>query len=59
MHPVKSKVQGIPLLNFPDVCTEEPVPGKAFCLRHCMLAHESGVPSNLREYINFRSGKGT
>ena len=58
MDPVKSKVQGFPLINYPDVCTQEPVPGKAFCLHHCSVAYEKGVPSKLRDYLDFKSGKG-
>ena len=59
MYPVKTSIQGFPLLNYPDVCTDELVPGKAFCNWHCDLAHQRDIPSKLKEYLQFRSGKGT
>jgi len=48
-------VQNIPSLHLPDVCTESPVPGKAFCSDHCSLlkSHAPDVPTGLRDFLKY------
>ena len=58
MYPVKTTVEGFPQLNFPDVCTNEPQPSKAFCLQHCQLATEKNVPTSLRDYLQYKENNG-
>ncbi len=58
MYPVRTLIGGLPLLNFPNVCTEEPVPSRAFCTRHCDVANEKRVPTELKAYIKYSSGEG-
>ena len=53
MWPVKSEVCGVPHVNFPNVCTEEPSnPDSAFCEKHFTVAQERGVPTRLREFVH-------
>ena len=46
-------MQGIPYLNLPDVCTENPKHGQAFCATHCQFLKDNapGVPTGLREFL--------
>ena len=48
-------VEGIPSLHLPDVCTEAPLYGKAFCLEHCKLLEKSApdVPTGLRDFLKY------
>ena len=48
-------VIGMPTLNLPDVCTESPAHGKAFCPSHCVLLEEKapGVPIGLRDFLKY------
>ena len=48
-------VEGIPRLNMPDVCTESPAHGKAFCDAHCeyLLSEAPGVPTGLKEFLKY------
>ena len=45
----------MPTLNLPDVCTESPAHGKAFCTSHCALLEEKapGVPIGLRDFLKY------
>ena len=48
-----------PTLNLPDVCTDSPVRGKAFCRDHCALLGREApdVPTDLREFLKFCGAK--
>ena len=48
-------VQGMPRVNVPDVCTEAPLYGQAFCASHCsfLKEHAPGVPTGLREFLQY------
>lgn len=53
MWPVKSEVCGVPNVNYPNVCTEEPSsPQSALCVQHRDLARAKGIPTALREFIH-------
>ena len=51
-YPVKTVVSGIPHLNYPDVCVNQPVPHHAFCAEHCDAAAKKGIPTKLQDYIS-------
>jgi hypothetical protein len=46
-------VKGFPLLNYPNVCTEPPQHGKAFCEQHVeyLTRKHPGVPTDLRGFL--------
>lgn len=53
MWPVKSEVCGVPNVNYPNVCTEEPCnPQSALCDKHCVVARAKGIPTALRAFIH-------
>lgn len=53
MYPVKATINGMPLVNYPDVCTNEPESQKsAFCSSHARLAKRHHIPTNLREFVH-------
>lgn len=53
LYPVKSDISGLPTLNYPNVCTEEPeTQASAFCAEHSELAKEKNIPTNLRAFIH-------
>lgn len=53
LYPVKAEVAGLPTINYPNVCTEEPeTQASAFCAEHSQLAKEKNIPTNLREFIH-------
>lgn len=53
LYPVKAVVSGLPTINYPNVCTEEPeTQASAFCAEHGELAKTQNVPTNLREFIH-------
>ena len=54
-HFLQQHVNGMPTLNFPDVCTESSSHGKAFCISHCALLEEKapGVPTELRDFLKY------
>ena len=56
MYPVTTCLEGFHHLNYPDVCTEEPKYGKAFCELHCTVAERNSIPFNLEEYLKFKAG---
>ena len=58
MFPVVTKVIGVQWLNYPNVCTEEPLPNSAFCLKHSTLAKEQSIPTKLKDYVQFLNTKG-
>ena len=48
-------LQGIPQLHLPDVCTESPIRGRAFCSSHCKFIEENyaHVPTGLKEFLKY------
>ena len=44
MYPVKTTVQGLPRLNYPDV---EQMFTQAFCKCHCEFVRSKGIPTDL------------
>lgn len=58
MFPVVTKVVGVQWLNYPNVCTEEPLPNSAFCASHFILARAQNIPTKLRDYLQFQKGEG-
>ena len=53
LYPVKAEVSGLPTINYPNVCTEEPeTQSSAFCAEHSELAKEKNIPTNLRAFIH-------
>lgn len=53
MYPVKSVVNGLPMINYPNVCTQEPeTQSSAFCKTHAVLAMKNNIPTNLREFVH-------
>lgn len=47
------QVQQIPALSLPDVCTNQPRPGQAFCEQHChlMQQHTPPIPTDIRGFL--------
>ena len=43
------------MLNLPDVCTESPAHGQAFCHEHCEFLQQQApdVPTGLRDFLQF------
>ena len=41
---------------YPDVCTEKPKHGKAFCHHHCDVTESNHIPYDLKENLKFKSG---
>lgn len=53
LFPVNAEVSGLPTINYPNVCTEEPESqASAFCAEHSQLAKERNIPTNLRDFIH-------
>ena len=48
-------VKDLPALNLPDVCTETPAYGQAFCQEHCDFLSQQApdVPTGLRDFLRF------
>ena len=44
-------MSSIEIRGLPDVCTNSPLRGKAFCQVHCSVAEKSGIPIGLREFL--------
>ena len=40
-------------LNYISSCSNGPLPGKAFCLHHCAVVEKEGIPTGLREFLQF------
>ncbi|XP_046847699.1 uncharacterized protein LOC124441294 isoform X2 [Xenia sp. Carnegie-2017] len=51
----KNFVKGIPLLNYPNVCTESPQHGKAFCEQHVQYLEKNfpNVPTSVRGFLRY------
>ena len=43
------------MLSLPDVCTEPPAHGQAFCDEHCKFLQQQApdVPTGLRDFLRF------
>lgn len=53
LYPVKAAVAGLPTINYPNVCTEEPeTQASAFWAKHSQLAKEKTSQPNLKELIH-------
>ena len=50
---IQYQVQQIPALSMPDVCTNQPHPGQAFCEQHCQLMrqHSPPIPTDIRGFL--------
>ena len=48
-------VKDLPALNLPDVCTETPAYGQAFCQEDCDFLSQQApdVPTALRDFLRF------
>ena len=48
-------VKEIPALSMPDVCTNQPAPGKAFCTEHSQLLQSQSppIPTELRSFLKY------
>ncbi|KAL9950743.1 hypothetical protein ACROYT_G043297 [Oculina patagonica] len=49
----KNVVNGLPAVNYPDVCTSAPVHGRAFCQEHLdfLSAKHPAVPTDIRGFL--------
>jgi len=45
-------------VNYPNICPLSPQKGKAFCQHHCDDASKGGIPTGLREFLQFCGVKG-
>ena len=52
---MQHSIQGFPTVNLPDVCTNSPMYGRAFCKDHCdFLSHNApDAPLSLRDFLVF------
>ncbi len=47
LFPVKATFPGLPMLNMPNVCTEQLKPKSAFCVYHTEIAIDRGYPTTI------------
>lgn len=52
-HAQQHCIADLPNLNLPDVCTDSPLRGKAFCKDHCSVLEEKGIPTGLKEFLKY------
>lgn len=52
MFTMPSAVRGLDEF-VPNVCTEEPATGKAFCVQHCAAVEKLNIPTDLRPFIKY------
>ena len=58
MYPVQVSVPALPLINMPDVCTNQPMNSEnAFCCHHVEVAKTKGYPVKVRDFVKFCSSK--
>ena len=58
MYPIETTVPGLPGINYPDVCENQPVSSKhAFCSMHHKVATEKKVPTDIQGFIRYCGGK--
>ena len=55
LFPLQNYISGLPLLNYPNVCTNCPQHGKAFCAEHLQYLNEKQptVPTGIREFLSY------
>ena len=58
MLAVQTEVDGFPLLNFPNICSDEPKPGSVFCESHHQLLETKSVPTEKGAFLKFLGCKG-
>ena len=58
MLAVQTEVDGFPLLNFPNVCSEEPKPGSVFCEGHHQLLEQKSIPTEKGAFLKYLGCKG-
>ena len=51
MMAVSIEVEGLPLVNFPNVCTAEPAPGEVFCQEHLQIIQAKGIPTQKKDFL--------
>ena len=57
MYPVETIVPGLPGLNYPDVCQNQPLTSKhAFCKHHHAIASEMKIPTDVKGFIQYCGG---
>ena len=51
----QNAVQGLPNLSLPDICTNSPLYGKAFCKDHCdvLEKHCPEVPLEVKAFLKY------
>lgn len=59
MFPVVTTVPGLAGVNYPDVCTNQPVGNKAFCAHHMKVAKERGYHTSVRDFRRFLQLQGS
>ena len=57
--PVVTTVPGLAGVNYPDVCTNQPVRNKAFCAKHMKVAKERGYHTSVRDFRRFLQLQGS
>ncbi|XP_078352499.1 integrase/recombinase xerD homolog isoform X1 [Oculina patagonica] len=55
MYKVKNAIPSLPMVNYPDICAATPERGKAFCKTHCSNLSEQGIPTGLKEFLEYCS----
>ncbi|XP_078348467.1 uncharacterized protein LOC144633485 [Oculina patagonica] len=58
MYKVKNAIPSLPMVNYPDICAATPEKGKAFCKTHCSNLSEQGIPTGLKEFLEYCSKQG-
>ncbi|XP_078352502.1 uncharacterized protein LOC144637243 isoform X2 [Oculina patagonica] len=58
MYKVKNAIPSLPMVNYPDICAATPERGKAFCKTHCSNLSEQGIPTGLKEFLEYCSKQG-
>jgi len=58
MYPVEIVVPGLPGINYPDVCQNQPLtPKHAFCKGHHTTAIEKKILTDVKGFIQYCGGK--
>ena len=52
MFSMPSTVRGLEEF-VPNVCTQEPATGRAFCVQHCGVFEREGIPTDLRPLLRY------
>ena len=56
MFPVKTSI-GLPGVNFPDVCPQQPKGNHAFCSHHMVIAESRKYPTSVKEFLHYCGAK--